>query len=242
MSTLSGVVTLEGRPVLVAGGTRGIGLAVARALRAAGADLLIAGRSTERGRAAADELGAEFCPADLATEAGVADLHAKALARWGQGPELLVNTLGAFELAPLHQASIESFDRQIAANLRAPFLLIRAFLAEMRTRGRGHIVTIGSIAGRHAFPNNGAYSASKFGVRGLHAVLAEELRGTGVRATLIEPAATDTPLWDDIDRASNPGLPRRETMMDPDAVAAAVVFAATQNPAVSVPNLIVERS
>jgi len=68
------------------------------------------------------------------------------------------------------------------------------------------------------------------------------LRGSGVRATLIEPAATDTPLWDDIDRASNPGLPTREQMMAPDAVAAAVIFAVTQNRSVAVPNLIVERS
>jgi len=235
--------SLKGRPAVVAGGTRGIGLSIARALRAAGADLLIAGRSPERALAAAQDLDANVCVADLATETGVADLHARAAVLWGNaGPDVLVNALGAFDLAPLHETSAESFDRQIAMNLRAPFLLIRAFLAGMRERGRGHIVTLGSIAGRRAFANNGAYSASKFGVRGLHAVLAEELRGSGVRATLIEPAATDTPLWDDIDRASNPGLPTREQMMAPDAVAAAVIFAVTQNRSVAVPNLIVERS
>jgi hypothetical protein len=91
---------------------------------------------------------------------------------------------------------VEAFDRMIAVNLRAAFLLMRAFVPGMLARGRGHIVTIGSVAGRQAFPSNGAYSASKFGVRGLHAVLAAELRGTGVRATFVEPAATDTPLWD----------------------------------------------
>lgn len=235
-------VLLNGCPAVVAGGTRGIGLAIAQALHAAGADLLIAGRSADRARTAAEQLAADFCVADLTTETGIADLHNRAVARWGRGPDLLVNAVGAFALAPVHETSVESFDQQVAANLRAPFLLIRTFLPGMRERGRGHIVTIGSIAGRRAFANNGAYSASKFGVLGLHAVLAEELRGTGVRATLIEPAATDTPLWDDIDRASNPGLPHRENMMNPDAVAAAVIFAATQSPSVAVPNLIVERS
>jgi NADP-dependent 3-hydroxy acid dehydrogenase YdfG len=103
-------------------------------------------------------------------------------------------------------------------------------------------VTIGSIAGRHAFPHNGAYSASKFAVRGLHAVLDAELRGTGVRATLVEPAATDTPLWDGIDPDRHPALPPRSAMLAPDAVADAVVYALGRPPGVALRNLIVERS
>ena len=83
----------------------------------------------------------------------------------------------------------------------------------MLARGSGHVVTLGSIAGRHAFPHNGAYSALKFGVRGLHEVLDVELRGTGVRSTLVEPAATDTPIWDTIDFTLHPGLPPREAML-----------------------------
>ena len=75
---------------------------------------------------------------------------------------------------------------------------------------------------------NGAYGASKFGLRGLHQVLAEEIRGSGVRATLIEPAATDTPLWDPLDPDSRDDLPSRSQMLTPDDVARAVVFALTQ--------------
>jgi NADP-dependent 3-hydroxy acid dehydrogenase YdfG len=103
-------------------------------------------------------------------------------------------------------------------------------------------VSIGSVAGRNAFAGNGAYAASKFAVRGLHAVLDAELRGTGVRATLIEPAATDTGLWDQIDFEANPGLPERSAMLRPEAVAEAVIFALTRAPDVAIRNIIMERS
>jgi NADP-dependent 3-hydroxy acid dehydrogenase YdfG len=98
------------------------------------------------------------------------------------------------------------------------------------------------VAGRRAFPGNGAYSAAKFGVRGLHEVLVEELRGTGVRATLLEPAATDTPIWDPLDPDADPGLPDRAAMLDPTEVARAVTFLLTRPEGVSVPLLQIERN
>jgi len=74
-------------------------------------------------------------------------------------------------------------------NLVGPFLLVRSFLGEMKKKRSGHIVTIGSVADRTIYTGNAAYSAAKFGVRAIHEVLRAELRGTGVRATLISPAA-----------------------------------------------------
>jgi NADP-dependent 3-hydroxy acid dehydrogenase YdfG len=153
-----------------------------------------------------------------------------------------VHAAGAFELAPLAATSVAAFDRMVAVNLRGAFLLLHAFLPGMLQRGSGHVVTIGSVAGRQAFPSNGAYSASKFGVRGLHAVLAAELRGTGVRATFVEPAATDTALWDAIDRERNPDLPERAQMLSAEAVADAVLYAVTRPVATAIPNILVERS
>jgi NAD(P)-dependent dehydrogenase (short-subunit alcohol dehydrogenase family) len=132
------------------------------------------------------------------------------------------------------------FDGQIAANLRAPFLVTRAFLPLMLRRGSGHLVSIGSVAGRVAFAENGAYAASKFGLRGLHEVLLQEVRGTGVRATLVEPAATDTPLWDPIDPDSRPGFPSRAAMLRAADVARVVVFAAAQPRHVQIPFVAVE--
>ncbi|HEU5209013.1 MAG TPA: SDR family oxidoreductase [Longimicrobiales bacterium] len=229
---------LQGRHALVTGGSRGIGRATAAALASAGAHVTIVARGEEALARCAQTLGVEARAADVADEASVVSL-AESLERV---PDVVVHAAGAFGLEPLATTSAATFDRMIAVNLRAAFLLMRAFLPGMRERDSGHFVSIGSIAGRVPLPGNGAYAASKFGLRGLHAVLNTELRGTGVRATLVEPAATDTPLWDTIDRAAHPGLPERAAMMQAEAVADAVVYAVTQPAAVAVRNIILERS
>jgi NADP-dependent 3-hydroxy acid dehydrogenase YdfG len=231
---------LDGRVAVVTGGSSGIGRAVAMKLAGAGARVLVVSRTASLLSQVAAETGAAACAADVSTEDGIARVR-DALGG-GAVPDIVVHAAGAFELAPLAQTSVTSFDRMVAVNLRAAFLLIRTFVPGMLERGTGHIVTIGSVAGRNAFPSNGAYSASKFGVRGLCAVLAAELRGTGVRATFVEPAATDTPLWDAVDMAGSPGLPPRSAMLDPDAVADAVLYALTRPGAVAIPNILVERA
>jgi NADP-dependent 3-hydroxy acid dehydrogenase YdfG len=231
---------LGGRVAVVTGGTSGIGRAVAGRLAGAGASVLVVSRTGSRARQVAGEIGGAACAADVSTEDGL-DRIRRTLGD-AVVPDIVVHAAGAFELAPLATTSVASFDRMLAVNLRAAFLLVRAFVPGMLERGTGHVVTIGSIAGRNAFPSNGAYSASKFGVRGLCAVLAAELRGTGVRATFVEPAATDTPLWDAVDMAASPGLPPRAAMLDPAAVADAVLFALTRPDAVAIPNIFLERA
>jgi NAD(P)-dependent dehydrogenase (short-subunit alcohol dehydrogenase family) len=160
----------------------------------------------------------------------------------GGPPNVVVNAAGVFDLAPLAETSVEVFDRNVTANLRAPFLVIRALLPDMLARGSGFIVNVGSVACRKAFPGNGAYAASKFGLRGLHEVLLEEVRGTGVRACLVEPAATDTTIWDPFQPDAHPHLPGREDMLRPEDVAEAILFAVTRPPGVHLPFLAVERS
>ncbi len=229
---------LSGRVALVTGGSRGIGRATAAALADAGARVVLVARAAGPLAEAAGALGADSHAADVADEGAVASLAAGLK----DPPDIVVHAAGAFALAPVESTSVASFDEQIAVNLRAAFLLMRTFVPGMRARGRGHFVCIGSIAGRQPFPANGAYAASKFGLRALHAVLDAELRGSGVRATLVEPAATDTPLWDPVDRAANPALPERSAMLDPAAVAAAVLYAVMQPAAVTVQNVILERA
>jgi len=235
--------TLQGRTALVTGASRGIGLETARRLRAAGASVVMVARGEAALRAAAEEAGGHAIPADVADPAAVQRLAIQVIEMLdGQAPDALVNAAGVFRLAPIAETAPEDFDRHLAVNLRGPFLLIRALLPAMLARGAGHIVTVGSVAGRLAFPHNGAYSASKFGVRGLHAVLDAELRGTGVRATLVEPAATATGLWDAIDRERHPGLPPRDRMLDPGAVADAIVYAITRPPEVDVRVIALDRT
>lgn len=233
---------LTGRTAVVTGGTGGIGRAAAERLAAAGARVVLVARTLDRVRDAATDVGGVPVAADVGTEEGIARVVEAVNALQSEGADIIVHAAGAFRLAPLAETSIAVFDEIVAVNLRAAFLLVHAFVPGMLARGTGHIVTIGSVAGRQAFPANGAYSASKFGVRGMHAVLAAELRGSGVRATFVEPAATDTALWDGVDRARNPGLPMPEQMMSAAAVADAVLFAVTRPQDVAIPNILVERA
>ncbi len=225
-TALSTELVLRGQRALVTGGTRGIGQSIVSGLRDHGCEVITVARHVDAAGVAAD----------------VTDIAAVERLEADYQPDILVNAAGAFALAPVAETSVDSFDRMLATNLRGPFLLIRACLPRMLARRSGHIVSIGSIAGRQAFPSNGAYSASKFGLRGLHAVLDAELKGTGVRATLVEPAATATPLWDAVDRGKNPGLPDKDMMLSPQAVADAVLYVLTRTPETHINYLGLERS
>lgn len=233
-------MVLRGRVAVITGASRGIGAAVARAFAAEGATLLLVARGAAALDAVAAELGGRALAADVTDEAEVA--RVAAAAHELGGADVVVHAAGAFELAPLTRTPVESFDRVLAVNLRAAFLLVRALVPGMVERGRGRFVSIGSVAGRRALPHNGAYSASKFGLRGLHAVLDTELRGSGVSATLVEPAATDTPLWDAIDPSATPGLPPRTAMLHADAVADAVLYAVSRPQDAAVHNIILDRN
>jgi NADP-dependent 3-hydroxy acid dehydrogenase YdfG len=236
------VSPLAGRTAVVTGGSRGIGRAIASALTAAGVRTVIIARDATVLEAAASEIGAHPIAADMADPAEVDRAIDEVVLHLGGTADIIVNAAGAFTLAPVADTPVAVFDAMLATNVRAPFTLVHAMLPSMIERGSGHIVSIGSVAGRNAFAGNGAYASSKFAVRGLHAVLDAELRGTGVRSTLIEPAATDTGLWDQIDQEKNPGLPSRGAMLRPEAVADAVLFALTRAPDVAIRNIILERS
>lgn len=233
---------LDGKTALVTGASRGIGLAIARVLSEEGAWVGMVARSEDALAAAAQEVTGHAIPADVSTPEGVHTLATYLGEVLGDAPDLVVSAAGAFSLARLDRADPADFDRMLAVNLRAPFLLVRAFLPQMLARRSGHFVHVGSVAGRTAFPENGAYAASKFGLRGLHEVLRAEVRGTGVRATLVEPAATDTPLWDPLDPDGRDDLPSRADMLRPDDVARAVLFAATQPAGVQLSSIAVEAS
>jgi NAD(P)-dependent dehydrogenase (short-subunit alcohol dehydrogenase family) len=225
---------LDSVTAIVTGASSGIGLEIARALAAAGAWVGMAARTESRLAAAADDIGGHPLACDISTPDGVRSLAGRVREIRGADPDIVVSSAGAFGVADLALTDPADFQAQLAANLYGPFLLIREFLPGMLERGSGHLVSIGSVAGRTPLRGNGAYAASKYGLRGLHEVLSEEVRGTGVRATLIEPSATDTPLWDPLEPDNRADLPSRASMLRPHQVAAAVLFAATQPPGVEV--------
>ena len=235
---------LAGRAAFVTGASRGIGLAAARALATAGARVVMLARGREALELGAREIGsaAVAIACDVADHAAV-DAAAQSARAWlGRAPDILINNAGAFALAEVDRMAIEDFERVVDVNLVAPFRLVRALLPAMRERGAGHVVTIGSIADRTAFPQNAAYAASKFGLRAMHEVMRAELRGTGVRTTLISPGPVDTPLWDPLSPETRPGFTPRSAMLTADAVAEAILFALTRPATVNVDELRLSRA
>jgi NAD(P)-dependent dehydrogenase (short-subunit alcohol dehydrogenase family) len=215
------VSLLTDRVALVTGASRGIGQAVATALEGEGARVVRVARSVVPA-ASGSRLD---IPCDVSDPAQVEALAEKVGAHFG-APDVVVNGAGVFLLATVEGTLPEQFDRQLAANLRAPFLVARAFLPGMRARGHGRMITIGSIADHRSFPGNTAYAASKFGVRGLHEALREEYRGTGVLCSLVSPGPTDTSVWDAVNPDQRPGFTPRSRMLRVEDVADAVVWVA----------------
>ncbi len=231
--------SLQGRTAVVTGASRGIGLAVATALTAAGVRTWMIARHADRLHEAARRLGSNAFthPCDVSDGEAVSRAASVIGEALGGAPDILVNNAGLFPLLSVEATSPEVFSETMNVNVVAPFRFVRAFVGDMRARGHGHIVTIGSVADRHAFPENGAYSASKTAQRAFHEVLRQELRGSGVRASLVSPGPTDTDIWDPVDPDNREGFPPRALMLRPDDVADAVLWAVTRPPHVNVEEL-----
>ncbi len=235
---------LAGRTAAVTGASRGIGLATARALAGEGARVALLARDAAalREHALSLGVGALAVPCDLVDGAQVAQAVDSLLGAFEGAPDVLVLNAGIFVLGNVGEMPPIAFAQTIALNLVAPYALLHAFIPRMRQRGRGHVVTIGSIADRVAYPENGAYAASKFGARALHQVLRAELAGSGVRASLVSPGPVDTPLWDPIDPERRRGHTPRERMLKDGAVADAVLWVVTRPGEVNIDELRLTRS
>jgi NADP-dependent 3-hydroxy acid dehydrogenase YdfG len=237
--------TLAGRTALVTGASRGIGAACVRVLLAAGAKVHAVGRDPLMFRSMMQQIPvpaeSTFTQIDLSDAAALAQAL-PALRRDLGTPDIIVNNAGHFFIATAEETDVADFDRTLQVNLSAPFAIVRAFVGDMKRTRSGHLVTIGSIADHRAFPGNAAYAASKYGVRAMHEVLREELRGTGVRTTLVSPGPTNTDLWDPVNPDEREGFTKRADMLPPSAVAEAVLYAVTCPPSVNVDELRLSRS
>ncbi|MFI6169158.1 SDR family NAD(P)-dependent oxidoreductase [Nocardia sp. NPDC051052] len=182
---------LQGKTALVTGGTSGIGLATARLLARAGADVVITGRDVVRGKnaehAAQEDGAVRFIPADLADLDSVAELSRQS------GPvDILVNNAGAFPTALTVEQSLRDYERIFDTNVRGAYFLVATLVPHMLEQGAGSIVNVTSLAAFKGFPGASAYSASKAALSSLTRTWAKEFAEGGVRVNNVAPGPTRT--------------------------------------------------
>jgi 3-oxoacyl-[acyl-carrier protein] reductase len=221
------VTSLSGAVALVTGGSRGIGRAIALRLAAMGASVAICGRDLKALQSVEAELTVRTARvfsqvADVTRSADVASLVAKTEAALGP-ISILVNNAGVGGFGPAHEKSEEDWDRVLNTNLKSVFLVSRAVAPSMIRAGRGDIINISSLAGRNAFAGGGLYCASKWGVQGLSACMAEDLREHGIRVSAICPGSVATEF-------SGRGPKDPSKVLVADDVAHAVAMVVTQGP------------
>jgi 3alpha(or 20beta)-hydroxysteroid dehydrogenase len=194
--------------VIVTGGARGIGAAVARTLVAEGARVVIGDLLDDEGKAVAEELGDRAAYVHL----DVADpdqwTAAVAAAERAFGPVgALVNNAGILVFGTIEEATPEEFRRVLDVNLYGAWLGMRAVLPSMRRAGGGCVVNVSSTAGLMGYANLGAYVASKWGLRGLTKTAALELGRDGVRVCSVHPGPIRTPMVAGVDESVVEGQP-----------------------------------
>ncbi len=192
---------LQGKHVLVAGATGGIGRETARLLHQSGAVVYMTGRRTEALLAVAGEIG---IPAnrsiimDVTQPISVRDAITSVHAQCGK-IDILINTVGLGIIKPIELLTHEEFMQSLNVNLVGAFLLVKECLPPMKDAKKGLIINLPGVLGKTPMAGAMAYSAAKYGLNGMMKSLREELKRTDIRITNIFLGGTDTPFWDIID-------------------------------------------
>ncbi|CAM3852834.1 SDR family oxidoreductase [Kibdelosporangium persicum] len=185
--------SLRDKVVVVTGGARGIGAAMARALVREGAKVVIGDLDLAMAEATADRLGATALHVDVTDAAGFTKFLDEAESR--QGPiDVLINNAGIMPLGRFEDEDDVSTMHQLEINLHGVIHGTREAIKRMRPRATGHIVNVASAAGKGGFPGAATYCATKHGVVGLTEAVRMELRGSGIEFTLVMPAIVATEL------------------------------------------------
>ena len=203
---------LSGKRALVTGSTSGIGLAIARALRGEGAEVILNGfGDADEIAALCEELGASHSAANLLDVGEIEAMMAEA------GPlDILVNNAGMQHVSPVEDFPVEKWDQVIGLNLTATFHTTRLAVRAMKDKGWGRIINTASAHSLTASPFKSAYNASKHGVAGFTKTIALELAQSGVTANCISPGYVWTPLIEGQipDTMKARGLSREEVIND----------------------------
>jgi NAD(P)-dependent dehydrogenase (short-subunit alcohol dehydrogenase family) len=225
MTTLT---PLTEQVAIVTGAGRGIGAAIARKLTSIGATVVLCGRTLKTIERTASDIAAlggkaRALVCDVSSLESVQTLAALVEREFGR-VDILVNNAGIGSFSgPLHEMTPEAWEKLLNTNLRGVFYCVRSFAPIMIRAKSGHIVNISSLAGKNALPNGAAYAASKWGLNGLSYSIAEELRGHGIRVSVVCPGSVDTELSPHAGKDSH-------KMLKPDDVAHVVAMLVTQAP------------
>jgi NADP-dependent 3-hydroxy acid dehydrogenase YdfG len=212
---------MNGRVVFITGASRGIGAALARRLHAAGARLGLASRT-------GDDLGLEGVVAaacDVRDPAQVQDAVAATVERFGR-LDVAVANAGVGAYGPFLELDPEQIELMVDVNLKGTLYTARAALPHLVAAGGGDFVSLASVAGLRAFPGESVYNASKFGQVGFTRSLDHEMRGHGVRCSVVAPGGVATDFAMGTGRTE--GMPELEGMMSADEVAEVVEFVITR--------------
>ena len=227
--------TLAEKTVFITGASSGIGQATARAFAAQGARLLLAARRNDRleaGRAQLSGAAAvHLLPLDVSNAAAVQQAIAALPTEW-QSIDILINNAGLSRgLDKLYQGKREDWEEMIDTNVKGLLYVTRAVVPGMVERGRGHIVNLGSTAGHMTYPNGAVYCATKAAEKSITEGLREDLLGTPLRVTTIDPGMVETEFSEVRfrgDQARAAKVYENITPLTPADVADAILYAVTR--------------
>lgn len=234
------------KTALITGATSGIGRAAAKALATEGFDLIICGRRKDALEELAEELGSQVNVHTLRFDVRHKEEVNKAIQELPQEfshIDILVNNAGnAHGLDPIHTGDLEDWDAMIDINVKGLLYVSNAVIPQMAERKSGHIINIGSIAGKEVYPNGNVYSASKHAVDALNKGMRIDLNGLGIRVGAINPGLVETGFSDvrfkgDTERARS--VYEGYQPLTPEDIADIIVFMVTRPSHVNIADLLV---
>ena len=241
------MVSLKDQIVLITGASSGIGEACARAFAQAGAKLILVARRQERLEQLAEQLSQEhgcplhLIPLDVCDRVAVQSALDNLSTSWS-AVDILINNAGLSRgLDKVHEASIQDWEEMIDTNIKGLLYVTRALLPGMVSRSRGHVINLGSLAGHQTYPGGSVYCATKAAVKSISEGLKQDLLGTPIRVTSVDPGMVETDFSNvrfhgDTERAKK--VYQGVTPLTPDDVADVIFFCATRSPHVNINEVI----
>ncbi|MBU7583773.1 MAG: SDR family oxidoreductase [Nostoc sp. TH1S01] len=241
------MISLQNQIVLITGASSGIGTACANVFAGAGAKLILAARRLERLQQLADKLNQEFGTATHLLQLDVRDRPAvesainNLPAEWSN-IDILINNAGlSRSLDKLHEGDFQDWEEMIDTNIKGLLYLTRYVVPGMVSRGRGHVVNLGSIAGHQTYPGGNVYCATKAAVKAISEGLKQDLLGTPVRVTSVDPGMVETEFSEvrfhgDAERAKR--VYQGVNPLTADDIADVIFFCTTRSPHVNINEVI----